>query len=75
MSALNPNALISTRRGISVKKQVSNGIFVSTDGSVELDTTLSVSRQTAHAKAVGDAIHSIMGSYIKDLDVLIGGDI
>lgn len=41
--------------------------------SIELDTTLTEAGKAADAKAVGDAIQSVMGSYVNDLDLLIGG--
>lgn len=44
-----------------------------TGSSVELDTTLTEAGKAADAKAVGDAIASVMGAYVTDLATLIGG--
>ena len=41
--------------------------------SVELDTTLKVAGAAADSKAVGDAIEAIMGSFVRELDTLVGG--
>lgn len=47
--------------------------FSEEETSIDLDTTLKEAGKAADSKAVGDAIEAIMGSFIKELDALVGG--